>query len=60
MVKNGAKRGAELQKRTRIRYAQQALAQQLQQQGGVEMDSLVSGVKKFNKTYGKERLLIYI
>jgi outer membrane protein len=26
-------------------YAQQALAQQLQQQGGVEMDSLVSGVK---------------
>jgi outer membrane protein len=24
-------------------YAQQALAQQLQQQGGVEMDSLVSG-----------------
>jgi outer membrane protein len=26
-------------------YAQQALAQQLQQQGGVEMDSLVSGLK---------------
>jgi outer membrane protein len=34
-------------------YAQQALAQQLQQQGGVEMDSLVSGVKKFIKDYGK-------
>jgi hypothetical protein len=40
----GAKRGAELQE-TRLGYAQQALAQQLQQQGGVEMDSLVSGVK---------------
>jgi outer membrane protein len=32
-------------KRTKLGYAQQALAQQLQQQGGVEMDSLVSGVK---------------
>jgi hypothetical protein len=32
-------------KRTRIGYAQQALAQQLQQ-GGAEMDLLVSGVKK--------------
>jgi hypothetical protein len=30
-------------KKRRIGYAQQALAQQLQQQGGVEMDSLVSG-----------------
>jgi hypothetical protein len=30
------------QKRTRLGYAQQALAQQLQQQGGVEMDSFRS------------------
>jgi outer membrane protein len=40
-------------------YAQQALAQQLQQQGGVEMDSLVSGVK-FIKSYGKEKGYSYI
>jgi outer membrane protein len=39
-------------------YAQQALAQQLQQQGGVEMDSLVSGVKKFIKSYGKEKVIL--
>jgi outer membrane protein len=39
------KREAELQKETRIGYAQQALAQQLQQQAGVEMDSLVSELK---------------
>jgi hypothetical protein len=41
----GAKRGAELQKREQELGYAQALAQQLQQQGGVEMDSLVSGVK---------------
>jgi outer membrane protein len=35
-----------LQREQELGYAQQALAQQLQQQqGGVEMDSLVSGVK---------------
>lgn len=55
------KRGAELQKREQeLGYAQQALAQQLQQQGGVEMDSLVSGVKKFIKSYGKEKGYSYI
>ena len=55
------KRGAELQKREQeLGYAQQALAQQLQQESGAEMDSLVSGVKKFIKTYGKEKGYSYI
>jgi outer membrane protein len=31
-----------------------------QQQGGVEMDSLVSGVKKFIKDYGKKNGYSYI
>lgn len=55
------KRGAELQKREQqLGYAQQALAQQLQQSSGKEMDSLVSGVKKFIKDYGKEKGYDYI
>ncbi|MEP7095521.1 MAG: OmpH family outer membrane protein [Flavobacterium sp.] len=54
-------RGAELQKREQqLGYAQQQLSQQLQQESGVEMDSLVSGVKKFIKTYGKEKGYSYI
>jgi hypothetical protein len=48
-------------KRTRIRLCtQQALAQQLQQQGGVEMDSLVSGVKFIKRTVKKKVILISI
>jgi outer membrane protein len=55
------KKGAELQKREQqLSYAQQALAQQLQQESGTEMDSLVSGVKKFIKAYGKEKGYAYI
>lgn len=55
------KRGAELQKREQqLGYAQQALAQELQQSSGKEMDSLVSGVKKFIKNYGKEKGYDYI
>ena len=55
------KRGAELQKREQqLGYAQQALAQQLQQDSSIEMDSLVSGVKKFIKAYGKEKGYSYI
>ena len=47
-------KGAELQKREQqLSYAQQALSQELQQESGKEMDSLVSGVKKFIKAYGK-------
>jgi outer membrane protein len=54
-------KGAELQKREQqLGYAQQQLAQELQQESGKEMDSLVSGVKKFIKTYGKEKGYAYI
>ena len=54
-------RGAELQKREQqLGYAQQALAQQLQQESGVERDSLISGVKKFIKDYGKKNGYTYI
>lgn len=54
-------RGAELQKREQqLGYQQQVLSQQLQQESGVEMDSLVSGVKKFIKEYGKKNGYSYI
>jgi outer membrane protein len=54
-------KGAELQKREQqLGQAQQALSQQLQQESSVEMDSLVSGVKKFIKAYGKEKGYAYI
>ncbi len=54
-------KAAELQKREQqLGYAQQALAQQLQQESGVEMDSLVTGVKNFIKAYGKEKGYAYI
>jgi outer membrane protein len=54
-------KGAELQKKEQqLSYAQQALSQQLQQEGGAEMDSLVTGVKKFIKAYGKEKGYAYI
>lgn len=54
-------KGAELQKREQqLGQAQQALAQQLQQESGAEMDSLVSHVKKFIKNYGKEKGYTYI
>ena len=54
-------KGAELQKKEQqLGYAQQQLAQQLQQESGVEMDSLVSGVKKFIKNYGKKNGYSYI
>jgi outer membrane protein len=55
------KKGAELQKKEQqLTYAQQALTQELQQESSVEMDSLVSKVKKFIKTYGKEKGYSYI
>ncbi|MFV5684963.1 OmpH family outer membrane protein [Flavobacterium sp. GB2R13] len=54
-------KGAELQKREQqLGAAQQQLAQELQQESGKEMDSLVSGVKKFIKIYGKEKGYSYI
>lgn len=55
------KKGAELQRREQqLAQAQQALAQQLQQEGGAEMDSVVSTVKKTIKAYGKEKGYAYI
>jgi outer membrane protein len=54
-------KGMELQKREQqLSYAQNALLQQLQQESGVEMDSLVKNVKKFIKDYGKEKGYDYI
>lgn len=54
-------KGAELQKREQqLQYAEQAMSQQLQQESGVEMDSVVSNVKKFIKSYGKEKGYAYI
>lgn len=54
-------KGAELQKREQqLQYAQQSIAQQLQQESGVEIDSVVSSVKKFIKSYGKENGYAYI
>lgn len=53
--------GAALQQREqKLQYAQQAMVQQLQQEMGVEMDTLVSGVKKYIKSYGKEKGYSYI
>ena len=53
--------GAALQKREQqLQYAQQSMVQQLQQEMGVEMDTLVSSVKKFIKNYGKEKGYSYI
>ena len=57
----GTAKGAELQKREQqLSYAQQAILEQLQQESGTEMDSLVSNVKKFIKDYGKEKGYDYI
>lgn len=54
-------KGAELQRREQqLAEAQQALSQRLQQEGGAEMDSLVSNVKKTIKAYGKEKGYTYI
>ena len=54
-------KGAELQKREQqLAQAQQALSQQLQQEGGTEMDSLVANVKRTIKAYGKEKGFTYI
>ena len=55
------KNGQELQRREQqLAQAQQALQMQLQQESGKEMDSLVKGVKKFIKDYGKEKGYDYI
>jgi outer membrane protein len=54
-------KGAELQQREQqLNYAQQAMLQQLQQESGVEMDTLVKSYKKMIKTFGKEKGYDYI
>lgn len=54
-------KGAELQKtEQRLNYAQQAMLQQLQQESGVEMDTLVKSYRKIIKEYGKEKGYDYI
>lgn len=51
----------ELQQRDQqLRYAQQAILSQLQQESGQEMDSLVVRYKKVIKDYGKEKGYDYI
>ena len=54
-------KGAELQqKEQQLNYAQQAMLQQLQQESGVEMDSLVKNYRKVIKSHGKEKGYDYI
>lgn len=51
----------ELQQRDQqLRYAQQAILSQLQQESGQEMDSLVVKYKKVIKDYGKEKGYDYV
>ena len=55
------KNGAALQERQqRLQYAEQELSQKLQREMGVESDSMINGVKKFVKVYGKEKGYSYI
>lgn len=54
-------KGAELQQRDQqLQYAQQGMLQQLQQESGQEMDSLVKKYKKMFKEYGKQKGYDYI
>ena len=52
---------APLQKRQQeLQYAQQAILQRLQQESGVEMDTMINSVKRFIKEYGKKKGYDYI
>lgn len=54
-------KGMELRQREeQLGMAQQAMLQQLQKESGTEMDTLVKGIKKFIKDYGKEKGYAYI
>lgn len=54
-------KGAELQQREQqLGYAQQAMLQQLQQESGKELDTIVKQVKAFIKDYGKQKGYDYI
>lgn len=55
------RKGAELQKKEQqLQYAQQAMGQQLQQEGAAERDSIVTKVRKYIKEYGKKNGYTYI
>lgn len=54
-------KGAELQQREQeLSYAQQAMLRQLQDESGVEMDSLVKNYRKEIKNFGKEKGYDYV
>lgn len=54
-------KASELQRREmQLRDAQQSLAQKLQEESSVEMDTLISNVKKFIKDFGKKGGYSYI
>ena len=54
-------KGSELQqKEQQLNYAQQAMMQQLQQESGVEQDSLVKRYRKMIKEYGKQKGYDYV
>jgi len=54
-------KGTELQEREqKLAYTQQAMMQQLQEESGKEMDSLVKQIKDFIKEYGKTKGYDYI
>jgi outer membrane protein len=64
-VKNGEawaqKKYGELQQRNQqLQYAQQGMLQQLQEESGVEMDSLVNKYKRTFKEYGKKQGFDYL
>lgn len=54
------KYGELQQKEQQLQYTQQALAQQIQSQHSVEMDSVVVKYKKIFKDYGKEKGYDYV
>lgn len=54
-------KGAELQKKEQeLSYAQEAMLRQLQQESGVELDSVIKAYKNTIKEYGKEKGYDYI
>lgn len=54
-------KGAELQKREQeLSYAQEGMLRQLQQESGVEMDSVVKQYRDVIKEYGKEKGYEYV
>ena len=52
---------AELQQRAQqLAYAEQAIAQELQMEGGTQRDSIVKDVREYIKNYGKDKGYDYI